>query len=173
MIEEGNNLPTVKLTACVACKRELFESHKFCRWCGADQFNLNAGLRGRDRGAWELSTNPLTIELPAFETAPALTGITHRHSRFPVTGEVVSGSLRATGALTGAKLYHRVSGPLVKAITASLATGAPDRLHNPFFRKLVLALISVPVWVMLVLLSPLDAYLASKALLSQSESSTF
>jgi hypothetical protein len=59
---------------------------------------------------------------------------------------------------------HRVSGPLVSAVVATLATGPVSHQRPSFFARAITALISVPLWLMIVLLSPLDAYAAAKNL---------
>ena len=60
-------------------------------------------------------------------------------------------------------LYHRVSGPLVNAVVASVASGELGE-QGRWMRRAMLALISLPIWLMIVLLSPLDAYAAAKNL---------
>jgi hypothetical protein len=59
---------------------------------------------------------------------------------------------------------HRVSGPLVSAVVATLTTGPASKPHRSIFATAVAALLSVPLWLMIVLLSPLDAYAAAKNL---------
>jgi hypothetical protein len=75
-----------------------------------------------------------------------------------------------TSLLVRAKsnLYHRVSGPLVSAVIAGVASG---ELHDQgrWMRRAMLALISLPIWLMIVLLSPLDAYAAAKNLLRENQ----
>ena len=61
-----------------------------------------------------------------------------------------------------AGLLNRVSGPLVSAVIASLA-GSPDA-QSQFVKRAILALISIPIWLIIILLSPLDAYAAAKNL---------
>jgi hypothetical protein len=60
--------------------------------------------------------------------------------------------------------YHPVSGPLVKAVVASVSSSATAPLHGRVLKSSVLALISVPIWLIIVLLSPIDAYLAARTL---------
>ena len=75
-----------------------------------------------------------------------------------------------TTLLTEAKsnLYHRVSGPLVNAVVASVASGELGE-QGRWVRRAMLALISLPIWLMIVLLSPLDAYAAAKNLLREGQ----
>ena len=75
-----------------------------------------------------------------------------------------------TSLLVQAKsnLYHRISGPLVSAVVAGVASGElPDQ--SRWMRRFLLALISLPIWLMIVLLSPLDAYAAAKNLLRENQ----
>ena len=65
-------------------------------------------------------------------------------------------------------LYHRVSGPLVDAVVAGVASGQLGE-QGRLMRRFMLALISLPIWLMIVLLSPLDAYAAAKNLLRDNQ----
>ncbi|HWQ35238.1 MAG TPA: hypothetical protein VNQ79_20500 [Blastocatellia bacterium] len=55
------------------------------------------------------------------------------------------------------------SGALVKLVTGSLSEGTSSLRASRWTMRLVGALIIVPLWLMIALLSPLDAYLAAKA----------
>lgn len=61
-------------------------------------------------------------------------------------------------------LLNRVSGPLVSAVIAGVSAGSPNE-QSQVVRRAILALISIPIWLIIVLLSPLDAYAAAKNLL--------
>jgi hypothetical protein len=62
-----------------------------------------------------------------------------------------------------AGLLNRVSGPLVSAVIASVSAGSQET-QSQFVKRAILALISIPIWLIIVLLSPLDAYAAAKNL---------
>lgn len=66
-------------------------------------------------------------------------------------------------------LYHRVSGPLVNAVVAGVAASGELTDRGRWMRRCLLALISLPIWLMIVLLSPLDAYAAAKNLLRENQ----
>jgi len=60
-------------------------------------------------------------------------------------------------------LYHPVSAPLVRAVVK----GLPDVSHSSastLTKRMLLALMTVPIWVMIILLSPLDAYTSAKVI---------
>ena len=64
-------------------------------------------------------------------------------------------------------LYRSISGPLISAVvTGALSTPSTDD-HSAFIRRVILALISIPIWLIIVLLSPLDAYAAVKSVARQ------
>ena len=71
---------------------------------------------------------------------------------------------RTTGVppLSAADAYHPVSGPLVKAVVASVSSRETAPLHSRVLKSSILALISIPIWMMIVLLSPIDAYVAAR-----------
>src|SRR5215510_16601133 len=57
--------------------------------------------------------------------------------------------------------FHQVSGRLIEfAVTGISYHTAP--LHNRLAKRLISALISIPIWLIIVLLSPLDAYATAK-----------
>jgi len=59
-----------------------------------------------------------------------------------------------------------VSGRLVAAALSGISTqGAPS--HNRLFKWLISALLSIPIWLIIVLLSPLDAYTTAKTISKQ------
>ena len=65
-----------------------------------------------------------------------------------------------------ARLCRKVSGPLVDAVIDGISPSGSARTGS-FVRASILALVSVPIWLMIVLLSPLDAYAAARSLVRQ------
>ena len=131
---------------CYACAVELKELDRFCRNCGADQATGTGGPSNELR---------LVNQVPASSnSSPVLV---------PGPGPV---PLETTEALeirqTGDTSYRTVSGPLVDAVTAQSATRVSGRLHNQAVRHVLSALIAIPIWLIIVVLSPVDAYLAAK-----------
>jgi hypothetical protein len=129
---------TVDLRLCPACASEVRPRDRYCRRCGVSQ-NLTVSS----------PTEPLTE--PGLDASGA-SYVTALLSR-PVAGDDV---------------YHRVSGSLVKAITAGLSSSASVQLDGRYARRAVLALISIPIWLIIVLLSPLDAYATARTVIRQS-----
>ncbi|MEW6209553.1 MAG: hypothetical protein AB1631_14385 [Acidobacteriota bacterium] len=60
--------------------------------------------------------------------------------------------------------YHLVSGSLIRAMTAGVRVQASGSLCGRFARRVILALVSIPIWLIIIFLSPLDAYLAAREL---------
>lgn len=67
-----------------------------------------------------------------------------------------------TTSLAKQNLYHPVSGPLVRAVAAGVPTNGPRSITGSFSRRMLLALMAIPIWVMIILLSPIDAYASAK-----------
>ena len=67
-----------------------------------------------------------------------------------------------TTRLSQDKLYHPVSGPLVRAVAAGVPANASQSQMGNVTRRMLLALMAIPIWVMIILLSPLDAYTSAK-----------
>ena len=81
-----------------------------------------------------------------------------------------SSPLRATRVIAGADradVYRRVSGPLITAVVSGALSAPSTEHHSAFIKRVILALISIPIWLIIVLLSPLDAYAAVKNLARQ------
>jgi hypothetical protein len=131
---ETDDIKTAAIKACANCAVGILDCDKFCRWCGALQGAMTASLSAA------LDSRPIALREP---------------SRY-LTTEL--GQLASTTSL------HRVSGPLVSAVVATLATGPVSNPRRSLFASAVAALLSVPLWLMIVLLSPLDAYAAAKNL---------
>lgn len=69
-----------------------------------------------------------------------------------------------TGKLApSAPVYRSFSSSLVNAVTTGVTASATARLNNPIAKSLVFALIALPIWLLIVLLSPLDAWAATRA----------
>jgi hypothetical protein len=66
----------------------------------------------------------------------------------------------ATAPLAPMPERRPVSAPLVKLVTAEL----PALDGTGWARRFTLVLISLPIWLMMILLSPFDAYAATKAI---------
>jgi len=77
------------------------------------------------------------------------------------------GSTVPVTALLRTETYRRISGPLVDAIVTGALSVPSARNQSAVIKQLVLALISIPIWLMIVLLSPLDAYATVKNLARQ------
>lgn len=130
---------TVAVKACTECGSGLLERDKFCRWCGARQ------------------PGPESLGLNRVEATPIGEGVSG--SPLCATVEI------ATGARSG--VYHRISGPLVSAVVTGALSVPSTENQSAFIKRVILALISIPIWLIIVLLSPLDAYAAVKNLARQ------
>ena len=67
-----------------------------------------------------------------------------------------------TARLNPSNIYHPVSGPLVTALVAGVPKRAPYATGRGLTKRMLLALMAVPIWVMIILLSPIDAYASAK-----------
>lgn len=132
---------TVAVKACSACSGGLLETDTFCRWCGAHQLEVATG---------EQPTSA-SLAMPAASSQQAR----YATSRLPPQD-------------ADTNLYRRVSGPLVSAVIAGVSANASPE-QSRWMKQAILALISIPIWLMIVLLSPLDAYAAAKNLLRESQ----
>ena len=127
---------------CHNCSSGLQTSDNFCRSCGTSQMT------------------PETVE-------------SWRHTETTVlnydvqseTGESPSSSLDDT--LIQTETYESLSSPLVKTLTQNIATRTSSLRPNRFGTSLIAVLIAIPIWLLIILLSPIDAYTAIRAVASQ------
>lgn len=73
----------------------------------------------------------------------------------------------ADSPLAPANAYRRVSGPLVNAIAEGAWGGVSSYLNNRIVRRLIAALISIPIWLIIILLSPFDAYVTARTVIKK------
>lgn len=143
---------TLRIKACCVCGAGLLERDKFCRWCGIPQ--LESAIASSDQSSDGIVAG--NAHGDSFVT------LRHFQSRSGRQAE----KLRSDRA-HHPSLYHLVSEPLVNAVVAGVSADASVRLQSRLARGIVLTLISIPVWLIVVLLSPLDAYGAAKAISNQ------
>ena len=134
---EDANL-TNEIRICGACSADLLERDKYCRRCGTRQPTTTA-----------ITTNVITVS-----------GILASNIIEPLPAA-------PTSALSEADTYHKVSRPLVEAVTAGLTTNAFGKSHSRLVRQSLSVLLSIPIWLMIILLSPFDAFFAAKHISSQ------
>ena len=87
---------------------------------------------------------------------------TYEMSEQPTREVTLPAAAYATAPLAQMGARRPVSGSLLRLATAETA-GAALQCDNRWLRRLTMALISLPIWLMIVLLSPFDAYAATKA----------
>jgi hypothetical protein len=128
---------TVAVKACAVCRSGLLERDRFCRLCGARQPD-------RMGSALDQATDG-RLSVAGLDRASLYTTV----------------DLDISAPLV---VYRRVSAPLVNAVVTGALAGASSDNQSRVLKRMILALISIPVWLMIVLLSPLDAYAAVKNL---------
>ena len=67
-----------------------------------------------------------------------------------------------TSKLSSSIPYHPVSGPLVQAVARGVPASATQSAARDLPKRLLFALMAIPIWVMIILLSPIDAYASAK-----------
>jgi hypothetical protein len=103
-------------------------------------------------------------EVPASDIYCRKCGVRQRAGA--VTGENWNES-KTKHLQQGESGYQTISSPLVNQLTQAVAVKASTLNGNRFGIRLVAALVTIPIWLLIILLSPLDAYTAAKAVSSQ------
>ncbi len=124
---------TQTLDRCGQCRAAIHDHDHYCRHCGV-ALETRTALLANTGDVSDRPTRELALPSAAYVTAP----FTQMEARRPVSGSLLK---------------------LVTAETAPAFAVSGNRL----LRRLTMALISLPIWLMIVLLSPLDAYAATKA----------
>lgn len=142
--DAGANRPdqteTAPLVLCHACGAEARDSDRFCRRCGAHLVEPErAAIAPVGAGYLIASSRPSSLTSP--------------YSTSPLTQTVIN---------------HRVSGTLLTSITNGVSANLAVYPINRVARRVIIALISIPIWLVIILLSPLDAYFTAKAIARQS-----
>jgi hypothetical protein len=87
----------------------------------------------------------------------------------PDSGAIAAGAPGcATAPLSGCAAPRRsYSGPLINIVTKQLSEQASPFRANRLAMLLISILVAAPLWLIIVLLSPLDAYVAAKDIAKQ------
>ena len=68
---------------------------------------------------------------------------------------------------TRSGFYRPVSGPLLKEMVAGLSAGVAEQPGSRIVKTITLTMVCVPIWLMILLLSPLDAWRTARVLARQ------
>jgi hypothetical protein len=127
------------------CAPEIAETSGFnhCQGCGAaqidrDRFCRRCGVsqsRGLEPSNYNTDSGAIAACAPSYATAPLPGGAAPRRS---------------------------YSGPLINVVTKQLSEQTASFRANHLAMLLISILVAAPLWLMIVLLSPLDAYAAVK-----------
>ncbi len=131
---------------CHNCLSELQTSDNFCRSCGISQ-----------------TTGAVTPETDE-SWRHCETTVLNNDDEIEIS-ESLSSSLDDT--LIQTETYQSVSSPLVKTLTQNVATRTSSLHSNRFGVSIVAVLIAIPIWLLIILLSPIDAYTAIRAVANQ------
>src|SRR5215213_11179861 len=129
---DTDHIDTVAVKLCATCGGGLLERDRFCRWCGSAQQSDTSELKEK--------TSVRALTAPGGDNSTSL---------------YTTSSLRQAGFKPG--FYRPVSGPLVSAMLGGVSTGHARPFYGSLLRKAVFALVSIPIWLLIVLLSPIDA----------------
>lgn len=91
----------------------------------------------------------------------------HIDQTVDITGRAALSDLETRPSSGGGPLRRSYSDPLIRIVTRELSQRTSPFRANRWAIRLVSALVAVPLWLMIVLLSPLDAVVAAKAVARQ------
>jgi hypothetical protein len=126
---------TSPLDLCWRCEAEVHEGDRFCRHCGA---NLSE------------------------RTAPFIRAEDSKRIAGRDTGE--SFSPYETAPLSMPDWQRPISGKLVEVVAAGIKPGRGGYGKSRLVKGAMVVLITPPIWLLMVLLAPLDAYAVTKVI---------
>ncbi len=147
----GDNYPTESVTyqACGACGHVLLAGDKFCRRCGAKQSEqANSPTRG-------LKSDRLDLIKEA------------DNGRNPPASSYTTEPLAQMSDVPSH--YRPVSGSLINDLVNGMADAPAAQLCSPLMRRAIFALSMLPIWLIIIFLSPLDAYLAARSVAASND----
>lgn len=103
------------------------------------------------------------VEQPEYDKFCRQCGASHRLNIAGVAGGM-DWSAGKTRPLLSTKHYDSFSGALVNLVTQGVSARASSLPANRWTMRLASTLVVVPLWLMIVLLSPLDAYVVARAI---------
>ena len=118
---------------CYSCGFEMVAYGQFCRFCGA-LLAAAADLDLPKNTSATLVTNDDDDSSPSYSTTP----------------------------LAQKAVYQRISKPLIKTLLTSLLVNKANCFENRMVKVLLLALIVLPIWLLIIAISPFDAFLTAK-----------
>jgi hypothetical protein len=128
---------TIGLNQCRVCGAEQINFDKFCRRCGAKQ---SSPIDQSTNLASGITAGCINNTTSGFETRTFHVNLTKRRS---------------------------CSDQLVSIVTQELSERTSSIRANRWIMHLISVLVTAPLWLMIILLSPLDAYLAAKNIAKQ------
>ena len=163
-MEDANQ--TNEMKVCGGCSADLLKRDQYCRRCGMKQPSQQSQYSpGNSTGLMTGGVTPGVITTGAV----ALNGVTASRLIDPLLAmqHLAAKETAALPEVTEADPYHKVSGPLVEAVAVGIAANALCKFQNQFVKQAFSLLLSIPIWLMIVLLSPFDAYIAAKNISGQ------
>ena len=141
---------TCGLKICQSCRYEMKDRDRFCRRCGMKWAMSESASRAK------------VINLQDAIDATTRSSVTRPNASATTN---TGGFSYSTTSLSQPVMYCSLSGSLVNAFAVGMAADPSIQINGNIYRRLTALFLSIPIWLMIILLSPLDAYLASKAFL--------
>ena len=141
---KGNLEETTAYYSCRACHAAIAQGSSYCRWCGAHQCELNSTI--------EPTSGQKNDTLVLSKTSPYATTPFDNP-----TGDF-------TDAGNAGESNFRVSGYLIRSFVQCVKSTS-STFQGSFERAALALLTFIPVCLLIIFLSPLDAYFAAKNLL--------
>jgi len=90
-------------------------------------------------------------------------GVRQTRSLSASTGEMYPSWCETRALASDADAYTTYSSQLIRVVTESLSARGSTQGSGLGQRRLIFTLIAIPLWMLIVMLSPLDAYAAARA----------
>jgi hypothetical protein len=148
----GDNYPTEPVTyqAYGGCGHTSLVGDKFCRRCGAKQSGTQA--------------NSPTLDIQSDRLGLIKEADNEREQ--PASSYTTASLAQMSNTPSS---YRPVSRSLVNALVDGMVGAPATQLCSPLMRRAIFALSMIPIWLIIIFLSPLDAYLAAQSVADRNE----
>ena len=138
MMANGEGLEKVAVVFCARCSAPQRETDRFCRYCGISR--SLADTMTSEIGGTVTDRELASASRPKYDTQP-LSGPTHEISSY--------------------------TNPIIRVVTEELDQLPGSVRNSPWAMRVISTLIAIPIWLIIVVLSPINAYVAVRSIARQ------
>lgn len=134
MLAVRKTIENLAVAYCGRCSARQLDTDKFCRHCG-----ISRSL-----------ANTVTAEIGGKDTDRELVWLGPKYDTQPLSGPTND--------------FTTYTNPIIKAVTDELDQLPGSVRNSPWAMRMISTLIAIPIWIIFVVLSPINAYVAVRSI---------